>query len=753
MKNPLRKRIVRNLKGDIVKYLLIFLFMTVTTAFISGFLVAGGSMKQAYDDSFEKYNIENGHFVLEQKANQQAKEQIEKENVKLYEDFYLEEDTETNGNAKSTLRIFKDRKEVNKVCLMKGDMPKDDQEIAIDRMYADNNKVKVGDEIKVNGKNFKVSGLVALSDYSALFSDTSDLMFDAVKFGTAILTDQAFDAFGDTKLHYSYEWKYEKEPKDDAEEKKVSEDLMVAVAKTGCTINKFVPRYANTAITFTGDDIGGDRVMMTVLMYILLVILAFVFAVTINHTITKEATVIGTLRASGYTKGELLRQYLASPILITLASAVVGNILGYTVCKGIVANMYYGSYSLPTYTTIWNADAFVLTTIIPILIMFVVNAVLIWNKLSISPLRFIRRDLSRKAKKKAMRLPKFKFFHRFRLRILFQNIPSYITLFIGIIFANVILMFGMMMNPLLDHYQEDMLDHMTCSYQYLLKAPVETENKQAEKFAVTSLKTQQDGMKEEEISAYGIFDHSKYVKDSLTDDGVYVTEGYAEKYRRKVGDKIQLKDAYGDKKYEFEIKGISGQKGSLSIYMPEKEFTKTFDEKDGYYNGYFSNEKLKDVDEKYVASIITKDDMTKVSRQLKVSMGDMFQMVNVFAVVLFAILMYLLTKLVIEKNSTSISMVKILGYSNKEISSLYQMATTWAVIISILLSLLVVTKVLDAIYWSMMKEYSGWLTLYISKGVYVKMVVIGILVYAFVAVLQYRKIRKIPMDEALKNVE
>ena len=52
-------------------------------------------------------------------------------------------------------------------------------------------------------------------------------------------------------------------------------------------------------------------------------------------------------------------------------------------------------------------------------------------------------------------------------------------------------------------------------------------------------------------------------------------------------------------------------------------------------------------------------------------MGNMFQLINVFAVVLFALLIYLLTKLIIEKNEHSISMVKILGYENDEIIRLY----------------------------------------------------------------------------------
>ena len=48
-------------------------------------------MKTAYDNSFEKYNIENGNFTLAMKADDALISDIEKENVKLYELFYKEE--------------------------------------------------------------------------------------------------------------------------------------------------------------------------------------------------------------------------------------------------------------------------------------------------------------------------------------------------------------------------------------------------------------------------------------------------------------------------------------------------------------------------------------------------------------------------------------------------------------------------------------------------------------------------------------
>lgn len=105
---------------------------------------------------------------------------------------------------------------------------------------------------------------------------------------------------------------------------------------------------------------------------------------------------IGTLRASGYTRGELIRHYMAMPCIVTLISAVLGNILGYTVMKNICARMYYGSYSLPTYETVWNAEAFLETTVVPVVLMILINFWILYRKLKLSPLQFLRRDLSRK---------------------------------------------------------------------------------------------------------------------------------------------------------------------------------------------------------------------------------------------------------------------------------------------------------------------------------------------------------------------
>lgn len=776
MRNPLFKRLPREFRGDFGKYLVIFLFMAATIGFISGFLVADGSMIQAYNEGFEKYNIEDGNFTLSAQASDNELERLEKEGVTVYEDFFLEDsvDTDLDGKEDGTIRIFKNREEINLVCLMEGAMPEAEDEVAIDRMYADNNGLNPGDTVMAGNKELKISGLVALPDYSCLFSDNSDMMFDAVKFGVAIMSEGGFEAMGSRHMNYRYAWIYDEAPESEQEEKEKSEDFMKVLARNK-TLKDFIPCYLNQAIQFTGEDMGSDKAMMEVLLYILIVIMAFVFAVTTNNTITKEASVIGTLRASGYTRGELLGHYISLPILVTLLAAVVGNILGYTVFKDICAGMYYGSYSLPTYETRWNAEAFFMTTVVPLVLMAVINLFLISRKLKLSPLKFLRHDLSRSNKKRAVRLPGFKFFNRFRLRIILQNKSSYFTLFVGIVFANVLLLFGMMMSPLLSHYQEETVENMLADYQYILNVPeevkeedantllgmlqklltpsLETANETAEKFCAESLKNVPDNREGESVMVYGIAEDSRYVKVDFPEEGVCVSEGYLEKYGLKTGDTITLKEPYGDKEYQFTIGGTYHYPAAIAVFMPMDEFRSVFEKGPDYFNGYFAREEIDDIYESYIAATITEDDLTKISRQLDVSMGNMFVMVNVFAIVLFALLIYLLTKIIIEKNATSISMVKILGYENREIISLYLTATTWVVVLSIGLSLLIATAVIKVIYVFMMAEFSGWLTFYIEPIIYPEMCIMGFLAYLLVAIMQFRRIKKIPMDEALKNVE
>lgn len=805
IKNPLIKRIPKELAGDWKKYLVVFLFLVLTIGFVSGMYVANESMLTAADEGITRYKQEDGHFELKEKADSSLIEAIEsgekadipgqaeentadgdnddseengksdddldnnkKTSVTVYENFFRNEDEDNDNDGKSdgTIRVYAKTDDINLACLLDGDFPQNENEIAVDRMHADNAGMKVGDKISVSGKEFKITGLIAYVNYSTLHEKKTDLMFDAIKFDVAMVTQEGFDRL-DKSIHYSYAWKYDHAPADDIEEKEQSDNFMEAmvtqVMLAGNDMEDYTPKYGNPAINFATDDMGSDKAMGGMLLDILVVIIAFIFAVTISNTIANESSAIGTLRALGYTKGELVRHYLSMPVIVTLLAAIVGNILGYTVFKNVVVSMYYNSYSLPVYKTIWNPDAFLKTTVLPVVIMLVVNLIVIVRMMQHTPLQFLRHDMKKNKSKKAMRLPRWNFMSRFRLRIMFQNKANYLILFVGILFIMEMLAMAVGMPDTLDYYKSNTDGMMFAKYQYVLKSYVDEEgnivstgNKDAEKFDMTSLLKKSDAL-DEEVSIYGIADNSSYVKindfDSLKKNEVYISDSFSQKYGLNEGDEVKLDAQYEKKTYTFKVKGIYDKSQSIAVFMPIDKFADIFDLKDDQFSGFLSDTKIKDIDENNIATTITIHDITKMADQLDHSMGSYMSYFQVLCILLAAVMIYLLTKLIIEKNETAISMTKILGYENKEIASLYLVSTSIVVVLADLISVVIGTLVMKGAWKMMLFSYSGWFAFKVKPLGYVKMFAFVLIGYLIVMVFDFKRIKKIPMDQALKNVE
>ena len=805
IKNPLIKRIPKELAGDWKKYLVVFLFLVLTIGFVSGMYVANESMLTAADEGITRYKQEDGHFELKEKADSSLIEAIEsgekadipgqaeentadgdnddseengksdddldnnkKTSVTVYENFFRNEDEDNDNDGKSdgTIRVYAKTDDINLACLLDGDFPQNENEIAVDRMHADNAGMKVGDKISVSGKEFKITGLIAYVNYSTLHEKKTDLMFDAIKFDVAMVTQEGFERV-DKSIHYSYAWKYDHAPADDIEEKEQSDNFMEAmvtqVMLAGNDMEDYTPKYGNPAINFATDDMGSDKAMGGMLLDILVVIIAFIFAVTISNTIANESSAIGTLRALGYTKGELVCHYLSMPVIVTLLAAIVGNILGYTVFKNVVVSMYYNSYSLPVYKTIWNPDAFLKTTVLPVIIMLVVNLIVIVRMMQHTPLQFLRHDMKKNKSKKAMRLPRWNFMSRFRLRIMFQNKANYLILFVGILFIMEMLAMAVGMPDTLDYYKSNTDGMMFAKYQYVLKSYVDEEgnivstgNKDAEKFDMTSLLKKSDAL-DEEVSIYGIADNSSYVKindfDSLKKNEVYISDSFSQKYGLNEGDEVKLDAQYEKKTYTFKVKGIYDKSQSIAVFMPIDKFADIFDLKDDQFSGFLSDTKIKDIDANNIAPTITIHDITKMADQLDHSMGSYMSYFQVLCILLAAVMIYLLTKLIIEKNETAISMTKILGYENKEIASLYLVSTSIVVVLADLISIVIGTLVMKVAWKMMLFSYSGWFAFKVKPLGYVKMFAFVLIGYLIVMVFDFKRIKKIPMDQALKNVE
>mgnify|MGYP000450072426 FL=1 len=122
--------------------------------------------------------------------------------------------------------------------------------------------------------------------------------------------------------------------------------------------------------------------------------------------------------------------------------------------------------------------------------------------------------------------------------------------------------------------------------QKLLMPSLETENENAEKFCMESLKMipEKEGKDGESITIYGIEPDSKYVEadfSGLSENGVLLSDGFQQKYGIKTGDTISLKEPYGSKTYEFQVGGFYDYPGALAFFMQAESFRSLFDKKGG----------------------------------------------------------------------------------------------------------------------------------------------------------------------------
>ncbi len=907
---PLRRRLKRELIGDFRKYLALFIMLTVIIGATAGMYVANGSMETTLANGYEKYNIEHGHFAFKKIPTERLLDRIKEENVTLCEQYNKEvaEDIDGDGVKEADVRLFVKREDMNRICLIDGFFPIASDEIAIDRMHADNNEIKIGDSITVCGRKLKVCGFVSFADYTTLFRKNTDIMFDALTFNVACMTREGYDLI-DAEEKYEYAFKYNEAPEDEKAQNKLADDFipkLATLAATGGMLDdadkaldlkdrlaemekfvadaqeaaakalaatrggsddmdmsavaagadisnmrsadmdmsavgstdmdmsaalaaagvdmsaapvsqeefdeiekyeddrnelvEFVPEYLNSAIHFAPNDFGNDKTLMSILLYILVGVLAFIFAITASSMITKESAVIGTLRASGYTKGELIRHYIAIPVAVTLVSAVLGNVLGYVWLKDVVVSMYYNSYSLPTYETSWSSEALIRTTLIPVVITMLVNVLVISVKMRFTPLQFLRGEITDRKRKKTLKLPNFSFFGRFRLRIFFNNIGGYLVMFFGIIFVCILLGFALGVPSTLKNYQDNSADLMLATHEYVLMESsdedgnvITTSEPTAETYSMKTLLETSDPHVGETITAYGYVDNSKYFNNTemlktedrsasqnkendsaskLKDNGetdnpnsatpednggavpdVLVTSSYAEKFSLEVGQRITLREEFTDVTYDFFIAGIYPLDGTLAILMPNEEFNKTFGLPAGTFNGFLSDKEITDIDEKYIAADITIDVILKVTKQLDHSIGDYMTYFQYICVIIAIVIIYLLTKTIVEKNSVSISMVKVLGYTTSEINRLYIRITTIVVVISAAAGVFIGNWLLTYVWKVFMYGMSGWFEFIMTPLDMIKSFGATIVAYGIVVLLDMRRIRSIPMTDALKNVE
>ena len=229
MQRVLRKRVFRNLRKHFVRYFMLGIMIAMGIFLVVTIVGSGETLSRGTVELAEDTNLEDGEFEVFVPLGDAEIAQIREMGINVEEQFYY--DYQMDDEDMGILRIFKVRDKINKIHCVCGKMPSDENDIIIEKRYASEHNLDVGDEIEIAGVNYYISGIGVVSDYDGPYKEISDTSCNSKTFGLVFLTEDAYEAFkssGNAQKSESYTYAYKlDECKEDSDLKKYLKDLKI----------------------------------------------------------------------------------------------------------------------------------------------------------------------------------------------------------------------------------------------------------------------------------------------------------------------------------------------------------------------------------------------------------------------------------------------------------------------------------------------------------------------------------------------
>ncbi len=695
---------------------------------------------------------------------------------------------------------YDENKNINKAYLIEGRLPVNDKEITMLPKYAKIHNIKLNDTYKIGDADYKVVGFTYAPDYIYPLVSYSAIMFDEETNNVVYINKENFkDISGIEEKSFSIYYHGDMTRKFDIEElmkekdeNSVKKDDVTKIFYGGS--NAMISIFAGTRLTRIASlqmEFATDRLFAEYFLYVLLGIAVFVIAIITKKRIEDEKLQIGVLKSLGYSPFSIAVSYLVYPII----GSLIGGLLGYTI--GVLVNQplstYFVSYFIIPLSGFEISTKYLFNSLaIPIVLLSLLSYLIAIFMLRKKPLYLLREGsnlkinfFSRLANKITSILP---FKYRFKYSLAFRSIPKLLVVAITSFFTGMLIVLTLIGMNLMQNLIDKSFESM--SYDYMIYTnSVETEefDKEADHIVTANLpikrvtdiddkeiynkdKKNKDGKKETVvISITGIDKSSKYnqPKDelgndllkSLTNDGLIINKNMSKLYGIKVGDTLELGlDEEFKTTIKYKVTGIAEEFMNISGYALRENICKTIGYDKNCYTTMLSKDtkysNLDTMDQSEVSKIATvlnfkdmKDNLNKTMEMYNASIYIVILFASVMAFVIIAVI----ANIVVEENKKIISLMKVMGYKNKKISSIVLNIYTPIIIIAYLLSIPAMIKLLERIVSVLAGDMEITIPITLEPSLAI-IGLIGLLVAYYIAVaLSRRVLNKIPLAVALKR--
>lgn len=742
----LNKRIKKTFFEHKSSYIGIIILIILSTACYLSMKTAAVSIRQNVKQNRIDQKCEDANFKLSEKLTQEEEKSFEdKYNLIIQENSFY-----TTKHNKATIKIVKEAKEVNLPLLDEGKYLSSNNDIMIDNFYMKANKVKIGDKITLDGKEYKVSGTFTTPDTLSLLNRDTDMMADGSKFGYFMVNNEAFNELSSDKKSSTYSVIFNEDNTDDFK-KELSQKHF---------ISSWLTQSSNKRITtFDGEN---DTIILIshIAPLFLFSISMMIMAVVISRMLRKEYTHIGTLSALGYKNKKILKHYLTLPVIITIIGSLLGIGLGLLLVKPMRL-MISTEYNIPRSVFFIKWYDVVTILLVPVILNIISAGISIANALSKNIVELLKSNAGNMKKGLLTKLIPFRkgsFRFRFKLKETTSNLPRSLLLLMGTISASIFMMTGFVFFGCVDFMIEtNEFKVFNYSNQYIFNAP-QIENKtDGEPFSIYEFEYIDKG-KPINVAVLGTFDNSKYIKledmdgNKIPHDKTVISRSVARRLKLKKGDTITLRNNADTKEHYLEIDEVCDVSFGNNIYMPAEKLNAMIGLPEKAFIGLYSDEKL-DIDENLLLTSVSEEEGTAGVNSAIAAFKSFLYILAAFAAVIGVIVIYIVTTMIIEENRKNISMLKVIGYKNNEISGLMLRSGSYLVVSGFLLAIPLTIKLcqlfFDALMKSMFYDYNASI-----KPLYVLLSFIFILaVYYLTLIKSKKKVMAVNMAESLKARE
>lgn len=189
MQRILSKRVLRDIRENLLRYLALFFLVALVMYMVVAIVGAAETIMQGTKESGRIHHREDGQFGVFVPLTDDEIAQITEKGVTLQRDFSLDFHL-----GQSTLRVYQARETVDLFVPSQGSELPAQGEILLEQHYAEKHELGLGDTLTVGGRDFTVSGIGSTPDYDAAYEKTSDTTVDSNLFGVGFVTSEDYEA-------------------------------------------------------------------------------------------------------------------------------------------------------------------------------------------------------------------------------------------------------------------------------------------------------------------------------------------------------------------------------------------------------------------------------------------------------------------------------------------------------------------------------------------------------------------------------